>query len=59
METELRERIINASLVLFERHGFHGVTVNQIVETAGISKGGFYTIFPQKMNYCLLSMTFL
>lgn len=48
METELRERIINASLVLFERHGFHGVTVNQIVETAGISKGGFYHHFSSK-----------
>lgn len=33
---------------LFERHGFHGVTVNEIVETAGISKGGFYHHFSSK-----------
>ena len=46
--TELRERIIEASLKLFEQHGFHGVTVNQIVETAGISKGGFYHHFTSK-----------
>lgn len=48
VETDLRERIIDASLLLFERHGFHGVTVNQIVETAGISKGGFYHHFTSK-----------
>lgn len=48
IETDLRERIIDASLVLFERYGFHGVTVNQIVETAGISKGGFYHHFTSK-----------
>ncbi len=46
--TEFRDRIIDAALVLFERHGFHGVTVNQIVEKAGISKGGFYHHFTSK-----------
>lgn len=34
--------------MLFERHGFHGVTINQIVEKAGISKGGFYHHFTSK-----------
>ncbi|WP_156856489.1 TetR/AcrR family transcriptional regulator [Oceanobacillus sp. AG] len=46
--TDLRERIIEASLSLFEQHGFHGVTVNQIVDAAGISKGGFYHHFTSK-----------
>ncbi len=33
---------------MFERHGFHGVSVKQIVEAAGISKGGFYHHFASK-----------
>ncbi|MGI8315234.1 TetR/AcrR family transcriptional regulator [Halobacillus mangrovi] len=45
---DLRERIIQTSLELFERHGFHGVTVNQIVEASHTSKGGFYHHFQSK-----------
>lgn len=33
---------------LFEQRGFHGVTVNQIVEKVGTSKGGFYHHFTSK-----------
>lgn len=33
---------------MFEKHGFHGATVNQIVATAGTSKGGFYHHFTSK-----------
>ncbi|MEN1969980.1 TetR/AcrR family transcriptional regulator [Lentibacillus sp. N15] len=44
----LRERIIQASLILFEKEGFHGATVNKIVEKAGTSKGGFYHHFASK-----------
>lgn len=33
---------------LFEEHGFHGVTVNEIVKSVGTSKGGFYHHFSSK-----------
>ncbi|GGH77699.1 AcrR family transcriptional regulator [Pullulanibacillus pueri] len=46
--TELRDRIIETSLLLFEKHGFHGVTVNDIVNHCGTSKGGFYHHFRSK-----------
>ncbi|MFD2045764.1 TetR/AcrR family transcriptional regulator [Ornithinibacillus salinisoli] len=46
--TDLRSKIIHASLHLFEEHGYHGVTVKQIVETVGTSKGGFYHHFTSK-----------
>lgn len=46
--TDLKERIIETSLVLFEKHGFHGVTVNDIVRESGTSKGGFYHHFHSK-----------
>lgn len=46
--SDLRQKIIDSALLMFEKHGFHGVTVNQIVETAGTSKGGFYHHFTTK-----------
>ncbi|HLS09307.1 MAG TPA: TetR/AcrR family transcriptional regulator [Lentibacillus sp.] len=36
------------ALILFDKHGFHGVTVNQIVDKTGTSKGGFYHHFTSK-----------
>ncbi|MGN1400608.1 MAG: TetR/AcrR family transcriptional regulator [Bacillus sp. (in: firmicutes)] len=45
---ELRERIIATSLKLFEKHGYHGVSVHEIVEASGTSKGGFYHHFHSK-----------
>ncbi|KRF65674.1 TetR family transcriptional regulator [Bacillus sp. Soil768D1] len=46
--TELKEKIIETSLTLFEQHGFHGVSVNEIVKECGTSKGGFYHHFSSK-----------
>ncbi|APC48517.1 TetR/AcrR family transcriptional regulator [Virgibacillus halodenitrificans] len=48
MRTELRQKIIQSALLLFEKQGYHGVTVNQIVEDVGTSKGGFYHHFKTK-----------
>ncbi|SEN21614.1 DNA-binding transcriptional regulator, AcrR family [Mesobacillus persicus] len=44
----LKERIIETALVLFEKNGYHGVTVDQIVTESGSSKGGFYHNFKSK-----------
>jgi TetR/AcrR family transcriptional regulator, cholesterol catabolism regulator len=44
----LKERIIETALVLFEKNGYHGVTVDQIVIESGTSKGGFYHNFRSK-----------
>lgn len=46
--SQLKDKIITTSLQLFEKHGYHGVTVNQIVEESGTSKGGFYHHFKSK-----------
>ncbi|GAA0496434.1 TetR/AcrR family transcriptional regulator [Salinibacillus aidingensis] len=45
---ELKERIVESSLYLFEQYGFHGVTVNDIVQHSRTSKGGFYHHFQSK-----------
>ena len=47
-KSELKDKIIESSLYLFEKHGFHGVSVHQIVEHSGTSKGGFYHYFQSK-----------
>ena len=44
----LKGRIVETALVLFEKHGYHGVTVGQIVDECGTSKGGFYHNFKSK-----------
>lgn len=44
----LKERIIETALILFEKNGYHGVTVDQIVSESGSSKGGFYHNFKSK-----------
>lgn len=46
--SNLRERIIETALMLFEKHGYHGVSVNDIIEQADTSKGGFYHYFKAK-----------
>lgn len=45
---DLREKIIQKSLELFEQEGYHAVSVNKIVELAHTSKGGFYHHFSSK-----------
>ncbi|EGL83408.1 transcriptional regulator, TetR family [Caldalkalibacillus thermarum TA2.A1] len=43
-----KERILETALELFEARGYHGVTVDQIVQESGTSKGGFYHNFKSK-----------
>lgn len=43
-----RNKIFNTSIMLFTKHGFDKVTVDDITQFAGISKGSFYTHFPSK-----------
>ena len=47
-KTELKDRILDTSVKLFEKHGFHGVSVNDIVQASETSKGGFYHHFQSK-----------
>src|SRR5690625_7009841 len=48
MTTGLRKEIIDTALILFEKKGFHGVSINEIVTKANTSKGGFYHHFTSK-----------
>ena len=48
MKQSLKERIIDTALDLFQHNGYHGVTIDEIVEKAKTSKGGFYHNFKSK-----------
>jgi AcrR family transcriptional regulator len=47
-EKPLKDRIIDTALHLFEKYGYHGVTVDRIVTESDTSKGGFYHNFKSK-----------
>jgi AcrR family transcriptional regulator len=43
-----RERIISNATELFAAKGYHGTTIDEIVQTTGIAKGTFYVYFESK-----------
>lgn len=45
-----RERILDAAGKLFRRFGFHGVSINQVMAEAGLTRGGFYAHFDSKVE---------
>jgi len=47
-------RIIEATLTLSNRHGFHAMTLRELAKTSGLSMGGLYSYFDNKET--LLSM---
>src|SRR5215469_16552803 len=47
---ETRERIVESARKLFNQRGFEGVSVNEIMAEAGLTRGGFYTYFASKSD---------
>jgi AcrR family transcriptional regulator len=45
---ETRERIVNSARRLFNRRGFAAVTIDDIMQHAGLTRGGFYKHFDSK-----------
>ena len=45
---QTRERIIRSAQALFNRHGFTGVSIDKVMEHAGLTRGGFYSYFRTK-----------
>lgn len=45
--TPTRERLIRASVELFQAKGYHGVGIVEILAVAGAPKGSFYHHFPR------------
>ena len=43
-----RTRIVESARVLFNRHGFDAVSIDEVMSNAGLTRGGFYHHFPSK-----------
>jgi AcrR family transcriptional regulator len=47
-EASARERVLFAAVELFARQGYDGTSVTQVINQAGVAKGGFYHHFASK-----------
>lgn len=47
-ELETKERILQTAIKLFEKKGYHRVSVDEIIEVSGTSKGALYYNFKSK-----------
>src|SRR5262249_51732816 len=45
-----RSRIIRSARLLFNRHGFDGASIDDIMRHAGLTRGGFYSYFRTKSD---------
>lgn len=50
IQAENEERILDAALEIFSRHGFRGATIDQIAEAAGMSKPNLLYYFRRKQD---------
>lgn len=50
LSAQKQERILEAAAKEFAAHGFDGASMNQILDTAGISKGAAYYYFDDKAD---------
>lgn len=48
MAEKTKQHITHTALRLFQEHGYSNVSISDIVEAAGISRGGFYAHFKNK-----------
>jgi AcrR family transcriptional regulator len=47
-KAKTREKIVDSAWRLFNRRGFAGVSIDEIMEAAGLTRGGFYNHFNTK-----------
>ncbi len=43
-----RAKIVETARILFNRHGFNGVSIDMVMQEAGLTRGGFYNHFKNK-----------
>lgn len=46
MATDTRERILETTSALLQRHGFHGTSLKTVLEESGTPRGSLYYYFP-------------
>ena len=51
---EKQKKILESAVSEFPQRGFDGASLNQIISTAGLSKGSFYIISKTKLIFWLV-----
>ena len=54
---KIRDKVVQSARLLFNRHGFNGVSIDQIMADAGLTRGGFYSYFKNKTELYAESVT--
>jgi TetR/AcrR family transcriptional repressor of nem operon len=52
-----RARIVDSARVLFNRHGFESVSIDDVMKNAGLTRGGFYHHFSSKQSLYAAAVT--
>src|SRR5262249_26385529 len=53
-----RSRIVDSARVLFNRHGFDRVSIDDVMKRAGLTRGGFYRHFDSKSDLYAEALAF-
>jgi TetR/AcrR family transcriptional regulator, transcriptional repressor for nem operon len=53
-----REQVIERAAALFNQHGYHGVSISDVMEATGLEKGGIYRHFASKEELALAAFAF-
>jgi TetR/AcrR family transcriptional repressor of nem operon len=53
-----REQVIERAAALFNQHGYHGVSISDVMEATGLEKGGIYRHFASKEELSLAAFAF-
>lgn len=56
---ETRNSIVRSARRLFNRDGYHSVSIDQIMAEAGLTRGGFYSYFSTKAELYAEAITFI
>jgi AcrR family transcriptional regulator len=56
---EVRLQIVRSARNLFNRHGFGGVSIDDIMANAGLTRGGFYSYFKSKSELYAEAVTLI
>lgn len=56
--SQTRQEILNRTVGLFNKHGYAGVSLSQIMEATGLKKGGIYNHFESKEQLSLAVFDF-
>lgn len=54
---KVRDRIVESARRLFNRNGFENVSIDSIMEEAGLTRGGFYAYFKCKSDLYVEAMS--